>query len=167
MSIRVSNHVLACHVLVYVLRIVVMQSNSTAIPSFQPKENHLQHILEFMSLGHCIVEYVSPKHPIKIKLTINSIISFLKAGKCVGETISLPEHRHINFRVLFTIVLSQGACRRNIKIVSLLVTLSLENICRVFLKRDVLAKGKFLISSHFFSVERKLIDWFPNDENLS
>ena len=33
-------------------------------------------------------------------------LSFLVAGKCVGETISLPEHRHINFRVLFTIVLS-------------------------------------------------------------
>ena len=94
-------------------------------------------------------------------------LSFLVAGKCVGETISLPEHRHINFRVLFTIVLSKGACRRNIKIVSLLVTLSLENIYRVFLKRNVLAKGKFLISSHFFRVERKLIGWFPNDENLS
>ena len=49
-----------------------------------------------MSLGHCIVEYVSPKHPIKIKLTINSIISFLKAGKCVGETISSPEHSYVN-----------------------------------------------------------------------
>ena len=49
-----------------------------------------------MSPGHCIVEYISPKHPIKIKLTINSIISFLKAGKCVGETISSPEHSYVN-----------------------------------------------------------------------
>ena len=48
-----------------------------------------------MCLEHFIAEYVSQKQPIKIKLTINSL-SFLVAGKCVSEIISLPEHRHVN-----------------------------------------------------------------------
>ena len=79
-------------------------------------------------------------------------LSFSVAGKCAGETISLPEHRYSNFCFLFTIVSSYGACRRNFKIVPLLLKLSLENIYRAFWKRIVLAKEKFLISSHNFSM---------------
>ena len=49
-----------------------------------------------MSLEHFIAEYVSQRPPIKIKLNHQQCLSFVVAGKCVGETISLPEHRHVN-----------------------------------------------------------------------
>ena len=73
-----------------------MLSTSTVIPSFLPKKNHLLHILVVMSLEHFIAEYVSQKTAHQDQTYYQQCLSFLVAGKRVGETISLPKHRHVD-----------------------------------------------------------------------
>ena len=68
---------------------VMIFSTLTVIASCLPKKNHLLYILVVMSLEHFIAEYVSLKQPIKFKVTM--CLSFLVAGKCIDEKISLPE----------------------------------------------------------------------------
>ena len=97
----------------------MMLSTSTVIPSFLRKKNHLLHILVVMSLEHFIAEYVAQKQPIKIKNYHQQCLSFLVAGKCVGETVFLPEHRHVD-------VLNRGGLWKvNKDVIAILVLLKL------------------------------------------
>lgn len=65
----------------------------------------------------------------------------------------------------FTLRMSQklyGSC-----VVALLVTLSLEVIYRNFFKKYAYSGKLFNIKIYFQCDQRKIIDWFPNDENLT
>ena len=63
---------------------------------FSAEEKSLIAYLCGYVLEHFIAEYVSTKAAHQDQTYHQQCLSFLVADKCVGETISLPEYRHVN-----------------------------------------------------------------------
>ena len=74
-----------------VLPIVMMLSTSKVIPSFLPQKNYLLHIFRafYRRIRFSKTAHQDQTYP-------QQSLSFLVAVKCVGGTILLPEHGHIN-----------------------------------------------------------------------
>ena len=81
---------------------MMMLFTSTVIPSFLRKKKSL---IAYLSSGYVFgafyrqISFSKTAH--QDQTYHQQCLSFLVAGKCVGETISLPEHRNVN-------VLNQG-----------------------------------------------------------
>ena len=69
----------------------MMVANLTVIQSFLLKKNHLLRILVFMSLER--LRFSKTTH--QDQTYHQQGLFILVANNCIGETISLPEYRHV------------------------------------------------------------------------